>query len=348
MPDLAVSNPTSVARSGSTLAWSNLANSIASDNAYGTCSPFDPGDKSELIQIELDAPGVALLTLPSTIRVAVEMQVDPDDGTGTWIVDDLVKFGTALDGPMGSNAAQTQPVGPSDTVRFYDVPTDAYVDFLTKLNAGDICLFLGYKATPDAPFDPLDWTVSVSPTSPRTTSGNTGPLALTTAYVVTATWIGVGDAPPYVPLSLHSVCKAGVFTFVGNPTWTGTASADNGIGDTDSGAISGAGSNFRLADSTEVFVESVSGGVATKTATLVGSASVNTPDVNRCPVTILNTLTALVTDPEPSTLKVDSIVLSYNEEDPPASVAALMASEQDGRIPDWNVRSLNDVSTAKR
>jgi hypothetical protein len=322
-----------VPRTGSTKGWASPANAIASDDAYAQSGTYLPGDKSELLRIQIDAPSPPLGSLPAILQVEVELQMDPDTGLGTVVADDDVRLGTLAGGPAGTQKAITSAIPYNDTVWTYHVPTDGIT--LADLNAGAACLFLGYKAIPETPVNPADWNVAVSGVGASVTdgaidgstpwagsgpwaydSGNSGPVP-STGYsagdaTVTATYIGAGTAPAYVPLSTTVNLNAGGAAVVSFPN---NSLIDYVIDDGQGTSQSGTNVTSAKTSTTTVFRNNaVAGGVASQVLSVRAQSSVyGSVPAASARATGSVQVTGAIVNPDPSTMKIDSVSISYDD-----------------------------------
>lgn len=325
MPEvtLTLSNPTEVLRgSGTEEAWSNLANCIASDNAYSTCGPFVAGDTGRYLRLNIDAPAPPLSALPTHLILRTEHSVDPDDGFEAWVVNDYIGIGDTS-GILTANLADESRIPSSDTVWTYHIPTAGLS--LADLNAGNLWVWYGSKALPESAtaYQAANWSLSYQTVGASVNAyefTSTGSLAwgsssdgASTTYpgqisaqgTVTAvqTYVGAGSAPPYliVLLAAHArAIRSGGLGIVGN--------ADNGIGSTvsaNSASVSGVND-----DSSEKRIAYLVGNEARFPNPM--SYQARTFEGSGTPINGSARVTGVtIQAPSATTLKLDSVSLSY-------------------------------------
>ncbi|AIE86987.1 hypothetical protein [Fimbriimonas ginsengisoli] len=286
MPNLNLSGGTAVSRTGATKTWSSLAVPLVT----GT---YQPGDKSFYARFKV-LPSSPLAALPSTLSLLIGGNYSPAS-SGTFIIDDLVSLGDAS--APGSNVAVMAPVSGN---RNYLLGTGGFT--LADLNAGNVYLWLGYRADPTSY---SGYSVSVSPTSPVVVRGGST-VSSNPTFSITPSGPG---AYAVVDISSTSTGDGYAGGFIAG--YTGTASVDNGLGVTDSGAIqeptpdpppserTASSTVRRLIPTAQSFSFSPSG---------TSAISVGGP-TNVAQVT--HSVSASVVTPDASTLTLDTLVLSF-------------------------------------
>jgi hypothetical protein len=305
-----LTSPTEVTRVGATDQWTGLG-----DGLPATSTPYQPADKSWYVRLRL-VPSAPLPALPLLLDLEVDASYAPT-ATGTLIVDDVVQLGDST-APTGSNhALLTAETGSAKT---YSVSTAGIT--LADLNNGDVYLWLAWKSLPETAFDPADWTIDyLYDGDVVTDSGGTVPWALAPQggvrsgnsahasgpevaeasssgdVTVRATWIGVGTAPAYVPLSIHSKAS---YTASGSPAG---GTADNGQGDA---VVAG------TSEGTHTHVVAVVAGVASTVISLFATGTGTAATMfDACGASAEIDVDATITDPDDSTLTLTSASLEY-------------------------------------
>lgn len=151
--------------------------------------------------------------------------------TATQVVVDTVGIGVSS---SSNNAANSELLTFVDQVFHYNVSTAGLA--LSDFNAGNLHLWIGVSASPSSAFVGGNFSLSTGPSN-QTLQAN-GPTTLNQAYTTTVNYIGTPPGPSYVVLSVDSFAQ-GEGTPIVPPTanYSGTASADDGQGGVDAGAI---------------------------------------------------------------------------------------------------------------
>ena len=304
-------NSTSVTRSGATDAWTGLGNVKILDTSYASAGTLALGDKTYTLKTTGILPERPILSTESvtSITAKIATSLNPDaDGVGD-VIDDYVTLtnnGTAF----GDNLATNSSVELQEFIRYYTF-TNLTGITATDINNGLLGVDVGYTAKPtlNTTYNAGNWNVVV--TSVDTTTNN-GDKAQTkaTVFTITTTWIGAGTAPTYVVLNVSSSCVAeGQYTSPAVLTYSGTASADNGLGTYSSGSILYPPTSppyaTQTASSTNKRKVYLVGNVATLTVNVVGTVTLTDAGTNVPKIT--NTLTAAVTTPTVPTIQVNLV-----------------------------------------
>lgn len=326
MVPLVLQTPTDVARASSTLAWASPSN-VLSTSVYTTTGNYLPGIIADYLKVSIAAPSPPLGSLPTTLLLSLNGYLTT---VGTFlcdVIDDVIQLGKTT--PLGTNAAQNLSWGGAPTVRQWNVPTDGIT--LADLNAGLIFVFLGFKAYPfdSHTYDSGNWTITytasgqsdnngtivawVSGPGPFTSSGSGSLPRFASAngtITPTATWIGGGSAPTYVPLSVRSQ-ESATASLVPAPGGTSscTATVTDGFGNTDSEAGSTVDAEL---DTTRKVRATVIGSVAIYplTVTSIASSISSSPPVTGTPDRTSVNVTAAVANPDATILHLNSMTLS--------------------------------------
>jgi hypothetical protein len=299
----------SVARTGSTDAWTGLTNAQGSDDQYATSSPLVPGDKTEYLRFASFQPPVVIpaAAVLGTMSVEVEASVDPDTGLACDVEDDAAYFlkSSVIE---GANQGTGVALPVADAVRTYELDLAATGITYDDLNNGLVGFQIGYAVDPAVAYDPADWDIDVSPVSPVYTDGALN-LDVTTNFVVTLTYTGGGSAPPYVIVELTGYARAsgaGVGAFSAN--YGGSVTVDNGLGGFDSGAVMGPALDppptLREVTTTVSRRVDLVAGVGTTEVSMHSTTAITGANQQG---TILHQLDAEVTSPSNTTVKVDRV-----------------------------------------
>lgn len=154
------------------------------------------GDKTEWLRFTIPPPAPPFTSLPATLTLTIECQVDPDTEDIVDVVFDAIQLGTAS-GPSGTSAATAVPIPATDTLMVYQVPTDGIT--LANLNAGDARVFIGCKTLPETPYATSDFAITYDCEGSGRSIGTSQPEVITP-------W--VNPTPPSTPLFAASVDQA--------------------------------------------------------------------------------------------------------------------------------------------
>jgi hypothetical protein len=282
---------------------------------YASAGTFLPGDSADFLLIQVAAPSPSLGSLPSTVTFSLRGYESTSGAVATPVADDTIGLGLATGGILTANAAQELWFGSAPGVRTWTISTAGIT--LAQLNAGQVYVYVGFTAIPgsSSAFSSSNWTVGVSPTSPQVVTGGLS-LSSSEGMTASATWIGGGGAPSYVPLSLTATAIAyGTSVFPVPLGYTASASLNNGLGDVASGTIQaptydgGPPSSLEATGSLTVFAK-VSVGVGSYTVTETGSMNITMGPAGEMSVLSFG-LTASVVSPSAAELYLDQASLTY-------------------------------------
>lgn len=279
----------SVARAGSTDAWTDPTNARYVDSSYASIAALGVGDKAEylrpLFSPPIDIPADATLT---RARLGVKGYVDPVSGLSIDIIDDSV-FLTNNGVQVGANKATDQPVPRADSWRWYDWDLTSLGLTVADMESGLIGADIGFKASPASYSNP-DWAITYEydgqsyttrPTSSiQTEWDDSTDLDVTVDQTeqadgqvvaqqdgtvrVVATYIGGGTAPDNIFVQVYS--KARAYTDDADEI---TALVDNGQGDAGVFAVG----NDATSEGTHTYKLAVVDGVASKSLQMFAQAS---------------------------------------------------------------------------
>lgn len=323
-------NPTaasSVARSGSTVAWSNPGNALSNDDTYATAA-LTTSDFTEALALGPIPPPFVIPSsaVLATARLRVDCLVTPATGLSFDVLDDFVYL--TLNGTeTGANLAKNSAVSTAEGMTFYDIDLTGYGLTVDDFNNSLVGAKIGYKLD-NTQYHTGDFAITyeysgtgktVKPsgaTSAAWGSGgtNTSVTATNTIAVdgavqaieqgsitVKATYTGSAPTPKYVFLSIHAHADAGS----DNPLQR-NATADNGMGDA---SVMDADSNSATSDGTHTVKVPVMSGVASYTINLKAQASrtFRAADAISSPMASAEvSVTATAVAPSSPTVKVNS------------------------------------------
>lgn len=325
MQAVAVSNPTAVFRSGATVSWSSLVAGLP-----GLCGGFEAGTKGYFIRFKLQ-PSPALSVLPPIIKVEVTAEKIEGD-LFCDIADDVAGLGDSS-GVLTPSVALGVRV--TNGTRTYAVPTSGLS--LSALNAGNVYFFLAYKALPTTNAFSGGWTVGITPSAPVVQDGSAEGSNLTTSYQVTPSKAATTD---YVLVDFDATAYgSGHSPLVAPALWEGTLSAT---------ALGQSGSE-------EFQSPPDPGGQPAATLEFAGKRRLTPNVASSVPVTANTSLsyagedivarastelTGIVVAPEPSTLRLLQVSITYASGGG-APLASSLLGPFDKEISDMT-RHLND------
>lgn len=215
---------TEVARTGGTSSWSNLPYGSYTDQMYASAGGVVPGGKTQYIRYDVPAPSTALAALPDSLTFTMVAKNMLLADTETRSTDDYVALGTAA-GPVSVNAGKNNALATTDQQYSYTIATSGIADCLTKLNAGDLRLFIGFAATPATGvyYIPANWTAYNSPW--KLGAVDPGPFGSSVDVLFRLTYTGPGPGPTSVVATIH--CSGTVGTPINGPD---TYTINNGQG----------------------------------------------------------------------------------------------------------------------
>ena len=342
MPNFTLQNPTDVARAGSTLSWSNIAD-VLDPTLYADTGPANPGVSADYLAIQIAAPSPPLGSLPATFTFSLRGYVYAAGTVPTWVVDDTVQLytGGSLVGPNAAQNIRWQTFG---TVRNWTISTSGIT--LSELNAGDVTIYLGFSAPgSDSQFVPEDWDITYTSSGNHNNDGvetawtsGPGPFATTASSGVgspasiyaqdsgtitaTATYIGGGSAPLYVPVILTETLSASAYfrghTSIPQPAGDGTLTFDGNLlaqsvpvpyvlnGSFGDSAFTSTQSKTEG----DILLVVAGSGSYTDSVSALGNAA-QSPATSGIGASSSVNLTVSITSPNPSTLYLDQATLAY-------------------------------------
>lgn len=300
------------ARSGATLAWTDPGNAVVGAGVASS-GGYAPGLKSHWLKGSVFVPNVLLpaeATLTAlTLRIRHRSPLVSDVQCPVQLA--------AIDAYNGATLKYSAVGGVVPTAwQDYDVelPLGDMDTDVSGVNAGDLSARIAYDAVPSDPdaFDPSNWSVVVSPSGSLSTAPSIGSASISQTFTVTATYIGGGSAPTYVPLSLTGTASVLAFHADsgseepgggggGTQDSAGTAVLNDGLG----GVFSGGFVGDQEQVSTRKRMVAVSAGVATTTVAVAASVSATLADTVEATVA----LTASVVSPDTPHVEVESLAL---------------------------------------
>lgn len=313
-PAFGIEPASSVARSGSNVAWT-APNAVFLSDDVSAAASLGPSKKSELLRAGSLPPSPSLPTDATLVRTRV--LVEHSKSGETWVDVDEAYF-TLSGARVGSNLAVAGDIPSSDTAASFEVLGTAGLFTVEDLNAARVGFELGHTADPASvsKYDAANWSLSVSPSGVQSVQG-AGTRSLTTDYVVTATYVGTGAAPKSVVIlvsgavtaSYRSLSTPPVIGYSGTATATAFDSVDSGpIG---SVSVDGIPPADRRATGSKRIRVVLAGGSGTATFSLSGSSKV-APFSGSDNIAFVSTQvdSFAVVQPAPGVVRVDSLALS--------------------------------------
>lgn len=309
----APSSVVAVSRSGQNATFVNSSNARLQDGSNASCSPLNCGSKTEFLKAILAAP----TTIPSSatgikLQVEVFRQVDPDSTVVCDVVDDEVRLQKSGSN-IGSNSASVVDVPVLEAAIAYEWNLSTLSVPVADINAGQLDgVLLGWRSDPTAAYVPSNFTVAISISSPNTTFGDSSGASVASQVTITVTRIS-GPSVGEVFLDVTSMLEATVGPNPGPAvaSFSGTASADNGLGQTDSGSITtdvtpDPAVSSRVASGKKKVRVVLTANVGTFVFTPVGSVVISAAASGNLGK-IIRTISASIVQPDNSTLLVNSV-----------------------------------------
>ena len=287
-------------------AWSSTGFAFVSDDSYCTSASLGFGTlrTTETLRCDGFTPTTPIPVSATITGLTYQAEFSK---TGDLAVTNIDAQPRVAGASSGTDRSTGTTLTTSDVVQDYVPSANPTV---AQINAGSVGFDLKFQqetwlATWN---DPANWTIGIAPASPNVYDFATATVAShTTNYVVTYTWIGGGTAPTQVwvthtgSTSLSSVANS-----------SGTGSTDNGLGDTESGAVYALPATPEIPDNTASLGTSstlterltLTAGVATKNITMVSTSTV-TPVKMRA----THTLSAGIYTPTAAVVRVDNVAL---------------------------------------
>lgn len=156
---LAPDSASSMARSGSTVAWTSPGNAIPPDGTFATAA-MGVGAKTQALTItDFASTGLTSGLVLTRLRLQVLARATSTGDAPVEVVDDLVQL--TIDGaPVGGNSATLTALPSTAAVREYEMDPDALGITAAMIVANRIGAVVGYKATPETGYDTEDFSIT--------------------------------------------------------------------------------------------------------------------------------------------------------------------------------------------
>lgn len=297
MTNIPAAIPMQVLRGGATAVWSSLGTTPL-------CGGYDAGVSGRYIRYQLQ-PSATIGILPDIISVTIDRE--KVEGDLYCDIQDVYAGLGDSSGILTANVATNSKITSGTIV--YDIPTAGIT--LADLNSDAVYFWFAADSDPLTDVYSSGWTLDIDPTSPQQDlAAVPGTATVTDPFVVTPT--RASDEPDYVILELDTYAIG-----TGNggaASWVGSASADDGEGNTDSGIIE----SPSPVPPPDIPIDRQAGSTVQVRVNLPGTYSVDSSA--SCTLSsggvgvqaeARTELTAAVIQPDTSTLRINSLSADY-------------------------------------